>query len=170
MKRIILYVFLINILLAGCKPPEEVKYYDLSNDVLYVPFKGLYLRDFQKDKVFFVKGLALDVCEYGRNIEIIEDLKGNFADTSFVFIQDCCRIGDALIKHHKNDTLIMLFEKTYKKDYITLIGHSVLKLSNDYVTGYINNSCGLLEENERETMLWKKLQAELDELLNSTKK
>ena len=164
--KILNAVLICTLLFAGCKPPkEEIKYYDLSNDVVYISFKDLYMSA-QDDRVFFIEGLALNIYEYGRHIEVIQDLKGNFADTSLIYVQKV----DAITQYNKNDTLIMLIEKVYKENDYIAGGCAVLKLSNSYVTGYINNDYFSGHINKEETMLWEDLQKELQELLNETKK
>ena len=137
-------------------------------------FKETYLRDCQKDEVFFIKGLADDIYEYGRTIEVIEDLKGNFDGEASIFIwgSGCssqgggCIIGDRfdnMLQYNDNDTLILLVGKAHKRfvedietscHYTTMIaGNSVLKLLNGYVTGHINYWIG------EETVLWEELLA-----------
>ena len=150
-------------------------------------FKENYLNNFQKDEVFFIKGVALDVFEYGRTIEVIEDLKGNFTDESSIFVWGdghpspgsgffCISNErmDNIIQYNENDTLIMLVKKPYVHegcfedldDYATFpCAFSVLELSNGFVTGYIYPPLDpelLWEEN---IILWEELQ---EELLNLT--
>ena len=135
-------------------------------DCMYVPFidaYSMYLYDdyYKNDDFYFVKGAALDVvCGYGRRIELIEDFKGNFPKEVSIFTVwgdgvsfiELNRV-DYLSDYKNQDTLIMLlgpaadykyeippggvwYEK--KGDYTTLgCAHSVLKLSNGYVTGFI---------------------------------
>jgi len=148
-------------------------------------FKENYLDNFQKDEVFFIKGVALDVFEYGRTIKVIEDLKGNLVDESYIFVWGAGRPSDGrpylptlrmedMLSYNENDTLIMLLTKPYVReegietsdDYATFpCSFSVLKLSNGLVTGYIYTPLNpdiLYEEN---IVSWKELQKEL---LNST--
>ena len=142
-------------------------------------FKENYLNNFQKDEVFFIKGVALEIYEYGRTIKVIEDLKGNFAGESFIFVwgggfpsDDSGFIGfetnrsDVITWYQENDTLIMLLGKPIvfeggietSEDYATLeCTFSILKLSNGYVNGYIMTDIG--------TILWEELQ---ELLLNLT--
>ena len=170
MKQTVLNIILVCTLLifVGCEKPsqkKEIEKYSLECDMVYVSFEGMYLDNYLKDEVFLIKGVALDVCEYDNPIEIIEDLKGNFDDTSLIYVQKM----DAIIQYHENDTLIMLIKKVDKRNYyITLTGCSVLKLSNGYVDGYINKDYGSKCINEIETMLWEELQKKLQELLNIT--
>ena len=49
-------------------------------------FKENYLNNFNKKEILFIKGIALDVFEYGRKIKVIENLKGNFAGDSSIFV------------------------------------------------------------------------------------
>ena len=125
-----------------------------------ISFKENYSKNFQKDKVFFIKGVALEVYEYGRTIKVVEDLKGNFYDEPFIFVwgggfpsEGSGFIGietnrsDVITWHQENDTLIMLlgrpivFEEGIETsgDYATMeCTFSVLKLSNGFVTGCIS--------------------------------
>ena len=104
----------------------------------------------------------MNVNKHGRQIRVVEDLNGNFADKSYIFVwgqssTSFCnnenrpldmRIDD-ITQYLENDTLIMFVKKAHKRynkdiertdDYVTLGCYpSVLKLSNGYVTGYINN-------------------------------
>ena len=142
-----------------------------------ISFKENYLSNFQKNEVFFIKGVALNVFEYGRTIEVIEDIKGNFTDKSFVFVWgggvpsggSYCPISersDNITYYNENDTLIMLVGKTYQRcdggienpeDYVTpSCALTVLKLSNGYVTGYISPW--------EDAVLWEELQKELQTL------
>ena len=181
MKRVLVFTLLIGIFLtiAGCSKKEEPV---LCVDFLTFPFKQTYLRYFQDEEIYFIKGVALDVNKHGREIKIIEDLKGNFADKSSIFVWGTtgnqCGNPDArmdyITQYNKNDTLIMFIEKASKRfnfnggierhsDYTVLGGYSsVVKLSNGYVTGYINN-WGV-------DILWDELQEELQMRLNSYEK
>ena len=137
MKKI--YFFLLAICLTGTacgekEPKEAENETDCGNEVATISlegatlcvdpytilsFKGTYLRDCQKDEVYFIKGVANDVYEYGRTIEIIEDLKGNYTGRSSIFVwgSGCssqgggCIIGDRfdnMLQYNDNDTLIMM--------------------------------------------------------------
>ena len=214
------YIFIVTLLasiLMLCTCSDKEKYHPLSKDTLDdIGFKGAYLINFQSDDIYFIKGAALDVYKYGRNIELIEDLKGNFSKETTIFIvwgNGTAPIElnrwDYMPSYKNRDTLLMLlkpagdlmkfipkgepfFEK--KGDYTTLSSmHSILKLSNGYVTGYISPwderpkwwqedmpqedmilFLESLSQEERdmlgkETELWDDLQKELQKLLNSTK-
>jgi hypothetical protein len=174
MKAKILNIVLIGTLLAsvvGCKekPKQEEQGWNLLDDIVVVSFKDLYSERFSNENVFFLKGVSLDVYERGRDIEIIEDLKGNFVDKLLVYVSNNGFIytkGD-IIRQNENDTLILLIEKTHKVYYTNL---NDLKMSNGYVSGYINGTARNAWGNpEVETMLWEDLQKELQELLNSKK-
>ena len=167
--------------MAGCTNGEGTP--PTSGDCMNSSFKKTYLRNFQKDDIFLIKGVALDVFEYGREIKVIEDLKGNLAGKSSVFVWGGGHSSnpqgavisnermDNLSLYNKNDTLIMCIgiiqrandiEKT--GDYGTLqCSPCVLQLSNGYVTGQINNW-------DRTTMPWKELQEELQAFLNLEEK
>ena len=138
-----------------------------------VSFIENYSMNIPKDDIFFIKGIALDVLKYGRNIKVIEDLKGNFVDKSSIFVwgagfNDCdleVNRWDIITQYHKNDTLIMILEKMRKKrcneklgDYTTITcAYSVLNLSNGYVTGYIYPYVSG-EKWEEKTVSWKEFQ------------
>ena len=49
-------------------------------------FKENYVSNIQKNEVFFIKGVALEIFEYGRTIKVIEDLKGNYTGESSIFV------------------------------------------------------------------------------------
>ena len=120
-------------------------------------FKENYINSFNKDNVLFIKGVALDVVEYGgRKIKVIGDLKGNFEGDSTILVwgggdppNGCITIErwDDLTKYKENDTLIMLiytvdYEACFEKpgDYTTVTcSSSVLKESNGFLTGYVDS-------------------------------
>ncbi len=168
------------LIIAGCERDSEPI---LCMDCEVSTFKQTYLNSFRDDEVFLIKGVALGVDKHGREIKVVEDLKGNFVGKSPIFVwgtnntsfcddkgrQDM-RVDD-ITQYHENDTLIMLvtnkvlkrFNRAieYPKDYKTLgCCYSVLKLSKNAVSGYIT-SC----YKEEETMSWEEFQA----LLNSIK-
>ena len=149
-------------------------------DCMVISFKENYSENFQKNEIFFIKGVALDVFEYGRTIKVIEDLKGNYTGESSIFVWGggspsegsgfvCIsnERSDNITQYQENDTLIMIVVKSYSyescpiedsNDYATIAcAYSVLKLSNGFVTGYIRVGV--------ETMLWEELQ---ELLSNST--
>ena len=192
MKRINFNIILISILLIsiGCKEKVEDNSGDgiiTGADCFLSSFKENYLENFLKDEILFIKGVALNVYEYGRNIEVIEDLKGNFVGESSIFVWGggypsnrgnyICISNeklDDITKYQKNDTLIMLVSKKTVihdeciesiGDYTTIgCSYSILKLSNGFATGYIlprEEDAFLWEEM---TMSWKDLQKELQEL------
>lgn len=151
-------------------------------------FKQTYLSSFQDNEVFLIKGVALDVDKHGREIKVVEDLKGNFTGKSSVFVWGasntsfCDHKGrqdmriDNINIYQKNDTLIMLitnkvlenFNRDIERpnDYKALgCCYSVLKLSEGYVTGNIHYW--------QNNVPWAELQNELKELqtlLNAEKK
>ncbi len=138
-----------------------------------------YLSSKKSDKCFFIKGVALDVFEYGRTIKVIEDLKGNFVDDSLIFVWGWGDPGpgcmtterwDIITQYEENDTLIMLIVPVFFENCLEVFGDyttiacasSVLKLSNGFVTGRIFFPWGNFW-NEA-TISWEEFQ----ELLNST--
>ena len=165
-------------ILAACSKSEEP---NTCIDFATFSFKQTYLRYFQDEDIFFIKGVALEVNKHGREIKVIEDLKGNFSDKSSVFVWGstgitCDNKGrhdtriDFITQYHKNDTLIMFIKKAHKRfngdiessgDY-TVLGNysSIVKLSKNTVSGYIT-SC----YDDEETMSWEEFQT----LINSIK-
>ena len=151
-------------------------------------FKENYLNNFPKYEVFFVKGVALEVYEYGRTVKVIEDLKGNFDDESFIFVwgagfpsEESGFTGfetnrcDLITLHQEKDTLIMLlgapvvfeFEEgsgiEAHGDYATIeCAYSVLKLSNGLVTGRIFPAEVWEVYPQEITMSWEELQTSLN--------
>jgi len=171
--NILLLISILSII-AGCsKDPAPIVCVDYAS----FSFKQTYLEHFQNDDFFLIKGVALDVNKHGREIKVIEDLKGNFTGKSSIFVwgttgsSSCGNNPDArmdyITQYQKNDTLIMFVEKVQSNkkiersgDYTTLnCFASVLKLSNGYVTGYIN-IWGV-------AVLWEELKNELQTRLNS---
>jgi hypothetical protein len=167
------------------KEPNENEEPIECADIHAFTFTQTYLKYLQDDDVFFIKGVASDVNNHGREIKIIEDLKGNLVGKSSIFVwgqsstsfcdnkrrQDL-RLDD-LTQYQKNDTLIMFihnkvtenfnWEIERSTDYKTLGAcASVLKLSNGYVTGYVNY-WGVV-------VSWKELQEELQMLLKADEK
>ena len=170
MKRIVLSILLIcNLLFAGCKKGSFVNQEsgNLLYDMLAVGFKDMYIKNFSSEDVFFIKGLTLDMYKYGYNIEIIEDLKGNFTDTSLIYLGIYPK-GDVIMQN-ESDTLIILFNETKYYSH-PLKELATLKLSNGYVRGYISTKVINDSDEGIETMLWEDLQKELRELLNTNKK
>jgi len=166
------------LMITGCEKP--------CADCGWGAFVEGYSAYIQKEEVFFIKGIALDVYEHGRNIKVIEDLKGNIANKSSIFVWGAyitsrCTESvrqDFITQYNKNDTLIMILEKTKRKyardierrgDYAIIpCALPVLVLSNGYVTGHIypydyEEGAPYWKET---TMLWTELQEELQKLLN----
>ena len=172
MRQIAKIVLLISILAMIVRCDEKLK---PCVDCGGISFVENYLENIRRNDVFFIKGKALDVHKYGRNIQVIEDLKGNFGNKSSVFVwgmemgtgRPCTTEPhkvDVITHYNTNDTLIMIVEHARKRfsgdlekrgDYTTMAcAFSVLKLSNDSVTGVINSEW-------LETMLWSELREEL---------
>jgi hypothetical protein len=133
---------------------------------------------------YIIKGIALEEHEYGRNIQLVEDLKGNFPkDVNTFTAWGGNRIisrTDNLKIYNEQDVLIMHlmptgpyeFEHREGETWIEESGDyctfpclsSVVKLSDGYVTGYIfpikeNGSWG------RDTLKWEDFQKEIDKTL-----
>jgi len=126
-------------------------------------FKQAYLKHFDDSEVFFVKGVAQDTDRHGRKINIIEDLKGNFAGDSSIFVWGAtgflCGVGseierfdmrlDFITRHNDADTLIMFIRQAHRRfnndiecstDYTVLPNYySIVHLSNDTIRGPITD-------------------------------
>jgi len=110
--------------------------------------------------VYIIKGIAMNAYEYGLDIRLVEDLKGNFPKNVSTFILWgggnpflCNNRPDDLRMYDNQDILIMLIipsrnlsemippEYTWlenPEDYTTIAcTSSVLKLSDGYVIGHI---------------------------------
>jgi len=109
---------------------------------------------------FVIKGIAGEVYKYGRKIHVIEDMKGNFDGPSTIFVWGGntklvypLHRMDYITRYQKNDVLIMMLfrianERIFPCDcfrsiekpgeYVTIAnGHSVVKISNNIVSGFI---------------------------------
>ena len=117
--------------------------------------------------VFFVKGIVLDAYEYGLNIRLEEDFKGNFPENANTFLAWGSNLNsllednrlDDLNLYEKQDILFMILTPSpdwsemipYKNtwiekqgDYSTLTcTNSVVKLSDGFVTGCILPNKGI---------------------------
>ena len=149
-------------------------------------FTENYSNNFQKNEIFFIKGVALEIYEYGRTIKVIEDLKGNLDDKSSIFVWGggapseesgfiCIANArsESMLWYNENDTLIMLVGKPYvheecietSGDYATFeCGYSILKLSNGLVTGRIFPPLNEWQYPPEITMSWEELQAYLNNI------
>jgi len=132
--------------------------------------------------VYLIKGKALDVYEYGRNIELVEDLKGNFPKNVKTFVAWGGGMGfislgrmENLTWYDKGDILIMLLIPAYEwpagsipsgfkwfekpGDFTTLTCvRSIVKLTGNRVTGRILPNV--------DTMPWGNFQRRLNNKLN----
>jgi len=163
MKKNILKILLISILSV-----HSIQSYAIDCEILTfkraASLRVLNENDFSFNNLFFIKGVALDVFEYGRYIKVIEDLKGNFADETNIFVWGAGSPSeesgffrgfltgrqDAITLYNENDTLIMLLHsprtrphpdciETYYGGYGTLgCANAVLLYSTGYVTGHIS--------------------------------
>jgi hypothetical protein len=108
----------------------------------------------------FIKGKVLDSIPYGLNINLIEDLKGNFPLNSPVTIWFG---GDAGFTsttrgddhYNQNDTLLIICHSAaeYGQEYagdmvMPICSPSVLRVSGEYVSGYI------YDPYRKDTVLW----------------
>jgi len=174
MKRIFLNILLISIL-------SILSMHSNASCAYLRSFQEAYLKDSPKDDIFFIKGVAWDVFEYGRYIEVIEDLKGNLADESPIFVwgggcpsdrdKYVCMSSSRMVmtQYNENDTLIMIVNKISVSydgfiettDDYAIIGCacSVLKLSNGFVTGLIFPPLEWWQDPEEITMPWEELKA-----------
>ena len=149
MKKIILSAIAVVFLftLTKCKGPILCVSFEIFS------FQETYSRHIQNENTFFVKGIALGTNRHGREIRVIEDLKGNFrGNNAFVWgassTSSCSRPGqyrnkrvDFINHYQRGDTLIMLLTQARERsrDFATFgYGHSsVVRLSNGYVSGLI---------------------------------
>ena len=116
-----------------------------------------YAENYQKEDVYFIKGIASNFeHEGGLNIKPIEDLKRNFPENVNTFIAwggynpENCFLNrlDNLSIYKNQDTLIMLLTPSSAWQYFSVpekrgdfatitCAFSVLRLSDGFVTGYI---------------------------------
>ena len=143
----------------------------------------------EDSNVYIIKGIALDKYKYGRNIKLVEDLKGNFPKNVKTFIAwgdgspgITLERSDNLSIYENQDVLIMhlMLADTLKYelqseytwfekpgDYCTFpCTKSVLKLSDGYVKGFITTPIEGADTWEQ-TMSWNDFQKELEKLLKS---
>jgi len=158
---------------SGCSKPK-------CFDCYLFTFKETYLRYYQDEETFYIKGVTSNVKNHGRNINVFEDLKGNLAGKTSIFVWGASSISfcdhkgrqdkrvDDITQYHKSDTLIMLIKKSRKRflgdierssDYSTIGGchQSVLEFSDNSVSGPIDKGIT--------SMSWDEFQ----EFLNSNK-
>ena len=179
-----LLIMTLLIVLACSENKDDEHPLSVAVDCMDNAFKQTYLCSYQTNEICLIKGVALEVYEYGRQINVIEDLKGNFFDNSSIFVWGAGMPSnpevvvmtnermDNILQYNINDTLIMFVKKIDKVyhgigiekvgDFATLgCQRSTLKYSNGYVTGNIN----LFEATSTED--WNELQKEWDDFLNS---
>ena len=152
MKLNILNLKIILILLAvsvlGCEKKED----DICTDpecLFNSTFFESVSRNSNNRNTYIIKGIVLDNKGQGRSIRLIEDLKGNFPKgvngftaygKSTVYINTSFLRRDDLSLYDKHDVLIMHLTKAGApfNFYATIdCDHSIVKLSDDYVTGHI---------------------------------
>ena len=143
-------IIILYIMVLGCEKKD-----DNSADIkcLWASsfFEGVSRRSNSND-TYVIKGIVLDKIEHelnGLNIKLIEDLKGNFPEKVNDFTAWGVTYADLLRKDYlslydKQDVLIMHLTRSEgispekSNDYCTITcTHSVVKLSDDYVTGRI---------------------------------
>ena len=165
----------ITISIVGCSQKNETEP-QLAGDCIVSSFFEGISRDLN-DNNYIIKGIVLDKVEYGLNISLVEDLKGNFpkkvntfiiwgADDAFDYVNIELNRMDNLTLYKKNDVLIMHLIPTRRdmsgwtplekpKDYTTIgCAYSVLKLSDGYVTGHI------LSSEDKENRWWENMTQE----------
>ncbi|MDR1120365.1 MAG: hypothetical protein LBM08_05565 [Dysgonamonadaceae bacterium] len=177
MKRIVEITFLISILsiFAGCsqengnenlnQPPSN------SADCFYTRgFVETYRDAIAHDEIFFVKGEVTASGRYGKNVKIIEDIKGNFKETPSITLWNHWEFGVADLNCGVGGRMLVLMSKiggtsdSWTKqrigDYCTMDCSVSTLLFSDRgeVTGFINT------HGEKITVPWKELQ----ELLSSS--
>jgi len=188
MKILIKIVFVTGILLMTCTCSDKNGENQTCTSILGLcrdnAFKQTYLSNFLNEDIIIIKGIAFDVREHGRNIKVIEDLKGNLGEKTSIFVWGAggCDFStcvasygrqEIFAQYEKTDTLIMILKKIDKVccgiekpgDFATLTcQHSVLNFSNGNVTGKIN----IFEQ--KSTAKWDELQKEWDDFLKSSEK
>ena len=159
-----------------CQFPISCECPMYSSDCPDSDFFSSYTRNFSNSNVFSIIGVVLNSEEHGCNIKVIEDLKGNFCEKTYILVSDGWDNRYDFIKHYtEGDTLIVsLHQKRHSTfcnrfekyvDFETLpCQRSILKWSNGYVTGYITSS------NEIETMPWEELRKDLQTFINLNEK
>ena len=157
MKRIVLKTILVGILFIFVKCTKM----NSCNAVLDCSTPNSFIENYsvKKNSIFLIKGVVIDEPDSECNVKIIEDLKGNFANKSYIYVWNG---GDGNLAYlYKNDILIMLLSKYIhsddKKNYNysppLLCGTLILKLSNGYIMGNILSGDGY-----EQTMLWNEFQ------------
>ena len=177
--------------IAGCNQANEKKSEKphlpqvAANCFVYSFMEGVSMCS--NDSIYIIKGTVLNKIEYGLNIRLIEDFKGNFPKNINTFIVWGDGNGflesnrmDNLTLYKKQDVLIMLLNPVSDlppemipkghtwleklEDYATLTCTcSVLKSSDGHVSGYIlaNDELWGIEQ----TMQYEDFQKKLNELL-----
>ena len=145
-------------MVVGCGKKDDI--YRTEKECLWVSsfFEGVSMHSNDND-TYIIKGIVLGKIEDGLNIRLVEDLKGNFPKKNNFFIA----LGylpiapfylrvDYLNSYDKQDVLIMHLTRTnipLSDCYATFeCNHSVVKLSDGYVTGHILQYEGGLWEYE----------------------
>jgi len=94
-------------------------------DCVGFTFEQNYLKHFQNDEIYYIKGVTIDFIGHGCRIEIVEDLKVNFADKPYITVWGESKISfcdnkgrqdlrmDNVKQYNKNDTLIMILQKKH---------------------------------------------------------
>ena len=156
------------------KPPcQVISCFEIS-------FLESYLRYFDSDNIFFIKGEVQEKIDYGCKIKLIEDFKGNFPKNIDTFTAwgdgkayiELNRVDDFSLYKDKDILLMLLTPKgpivdcipekknpEKKGDFSTITcAFSVLRLSDDvYVTGRIGPFVEDPSSWEEKTMLWEEL-------------
>ena len=148
-------------MILGCDKKDDQQM--IVGDCHVLSFMESVSRDFDGNTTYIIKGIVLDKYEhYGLKIRFVEDLKGNFpknvttfdtwgantpSTSYFLYRSDNLTIyktQDVLIMHLLPvlDYLFLDQQRSSPEksgDYTTLpCTYSVLKLSDDYVTGYLS--------------------------------
>jgi hypothetical protein len=175
MKKI-LFISLIFVLAASACEKQEYKIGtpappDIAADCSPegTDFRFTYSRYvIERDDYFFIKGKVLNIIPYGINVNLIEDLKGNFSSDFPVIIWFG---GDAGLssttsgdnQYNPNDTLLIVCQSAagYGQEYIHDMAMlpcspSALKVSGEYVSGCI------YDPYRKDTVLWNKLKSQLN--------
>ena len=152
MRKIYIKLQIIAIMLVagilGCEKKEDKISADIKCIFHATFFESVSFYLYNND-TYIIKGIVLDKKGQGLNIKLIEDLKGNFPKgvndfiaygKSSVYINTSFLRRDDLSLYDKQDVLIMHMTKAREplNSYATIdCDHSIVKLSDDYVTGHI---------------------------------
>ncbi len=120
-RMLLISILLINI---GCNK-EKVEEnggnrITLAADCIEASFIENYSYCVENNRIFYIKGIALDIFEYGRTIKVIEDLKGNFDGESSIFVWGSgypSKDNYICISNERFDDIIKYYDKNFVSKY-----------------------------------------------------